>query len=260
MVKVSAASSDGVKRTKGAKGVQHPPSGRHWGGIISLATTELERLRQEKAILERVVRLTGDGIVVLGADGRVRLRHRAVVLGLHLERVDLVEATRRAAADYLRDPTRRVSLEPPEEPLEVSVDPLRLSQILMNLLSNAHKYSPPDTPIRLRLWREGGWAKVSVIDQGHGIPSEELERIFDKFHRIEDPMTMTATGTGLGSTSRESSPAPWAARWTPPTPPAAPPSPCASPGPPGRQHGQRQLRSSCCRRAPRRGPAGPPPG
>ena len=353
-----------MKRTKGAKGVQHPPSGRHSGGITSLATTELERLRQEKAILERVVRLTGDGIVVLGADGRVRLWNRAmerltgvpaggalgrsyddllagrdstggakldellagvgpdsphasaevqmassdglehwlcchhslefedgtwttdvvtvhdvtrlreierakadfvaavshelrtpitpikgyvellrtkgermseelrqdvlrtvaertnhmarliedlllasrissegpgaVVLGLHLERVDLVEVTRRAAADYLRDPTRRVSLEPPEDPLEISVDPLRLSQIVMNLLSNAHKYSPPDTPIRLRLWREGGWAKVAVIDQGHGIPSEELERIFDKFHRVEDPMTMTATGTGLG--------------------------------------------------------------
>jgi Histidine kinase-, DNA gyrase B-, and HSP90-like ATPase len=177
------------------------PHGQGLRGLLrSLATTELERLRQEKAILERV---------------------------------DLVEVTRRAAADYLRDPTRRVSLEPPEEPLEISVDPLRLSQmqILMNLLSNAHKYSQPDTPIRLRLWREGGWAKVAVIDQGHGIPGEELERIFDKFHRVEDPMTMAATAPGSACTSLASWPAPWAARWTPPAPPAALRSPCAFPWP-----------------------------
>jgi len=122
----------------------------------------------------------------------------AVVLGLRLEPTDLVEVTRRAAADYLREPTRRVTLEPPPQPLEISADPLRLSQILVNLLSNAHKYSPPDTPIRVRLWRDDGWAKVAVIDQGLGVPAEELERIFDKFHRVEDPMTMTASGTGLG--------------------------------------------------------------
>jgi PAS domain S-box-containing protein len=122
----------------------------------------------------------------------------AVVLGLQLEVTDLVEAARRVTADYLREPTRRVTLEGSAEPLEISADPLRLSQILVNLLSNAHKYSPPDTPIRLRLWREDGWAKLAVIDKGRGIPAQELELIFDKFHRVEDPMTITASGTGLG--------------------------------------------------------------
>jgi PAS domain S-box-containing protein len=122
----------------------------------------------------------------------------AVVLGLQLELTDLVEVTRRTAADYLREPTRRLKVELPAEPLEISADPLRLSQILANLLSNAHKYSPPDAPIHLRLWRDGVWARASVADRGAGIPSEELERIFDKFHRVEDPMTMTAGGTGLG--------------------------------------------------------------
>jgi len=122
----------------------------------------------------------------------------AVVLGLQLELTDLVEVTRRTAADWLRAPTHRLQLDLPAEPLEISADPLRLSQILANLLSNAHKYSPPDAPIHLRLWRDGGWARVAVVDQGRGIPDEELERIFDKFHRVEDPMTMSAGGTGLG--------------------------------------------------------------
>jgi PAS domain S-box-containing protein len=122
----------------------------------------------------------------------------AVVLGLRLERSDLVDVARRATADYLREPDCRLRLELPPGPLEVRADPLRLSQILGNLLSNAHKYSEPPVPIRLRLWRERGWAMASVVDRGRGIPREELERIFDKFHRVEDPMTMTTGGTGLG--------------------------------------------------------------
>jgi PAS domain S-box-containing protein len=122
----------------------------------------------------------------------------AVVLGLQLERSDLVEVARRATADYLRDPDCRLRLELPPGPLEVRADPLRLSQILGNLLSNAHKYSAPPVPIRLKLWRERGWAMAAVVDRGRGIPREELERIFDKFHRVEDPMTMTTGGTGLG--------------------------------------------------------------
>ncbi len=159
-----------------------------------------EELRQDvlRTVAERtshMARLIEDLLLVsrISSEGP-----GAVVLALQLELVDLVEETRRAAADYLRDPTRQVSLEPPAEPLEISADPLRLSQIVMNLLSNAHKYSPPDAPIRLRLWREDGWAKVAVIDQGRGIPEEEMQRIFNKFHRVEDPMTMTASGTGLG--------------------------------------------------------------
>ncbi|HEX8857809.1 MAG TPA: PAS domain-containing sensor histidine kinase [Actinomycetes bacterium] len=121
-----------------------------------------------------------------------------VVLGLSLERSDLVEVARAATADYLREPDCRLRLELPQEPLEVRADPLRLEQILGNLLSNAHKYSPSPLPVRLKLWRERGWAKASVVDRGRGIPRDELERIFDKFHRVEDPMTMTTSGTGLG--------------------------------------------------------------
>jgi PAS domain S-box-containing protein len=122
----------------------------------------------------------------------------AVVLGLQLERSDLVDVARRATADYLRQPDCRLRLELPSEPLVVRADPLRLSQILVNLLSNAHKYSAPPRPVRLRLWGERGWAMAAVVDRGRGIPRDELDRIFDKFHRVEDPMTMTTSGTGLG--------------------------------------------------------------
>jgi len=159
-----------------------------------------EELRQDvlRTVAERtnhMARLIEDLLLVsrISSEGP-----GAVVLGLQLESTDLVEVTRKAAVDFLRDPASRLELELPAAPLEVHADPLRLSQVLVNLLSNAHKYSPPETPVQLRLWREGGWAKVAVVDRGHGIPTAELERIFDKFHRIQDPMTMAVGGTGLG--------------------------------------------------------------
>jgi signal transduction histidine kinase len=129
---------------------------------------------------------------------RISSADRAAVPGLRRELVDLVVAARRAATDWLRRADCRLELELPDEPLQVDADPLRLVQVLANLLSNAHKYSPADQPVRLRVWQDGGWAKAAVIDQGRGIPREELDRIFDKFHRVEDPMTMTTGGTGLG--------------------------------------------------------------
>jgi PAS domain S-box-containing protein len=118
--------------------------------------------------------------------------------GLKSERCDLAQVAARAATDYLRDPRGRLRVDGPDGPLPVEADPMRLTQILVNLLSNAHKYSPSDRPVILRLHREGDWALASVIDRGRGIPREELGRVFDKFHRVEDPMTMTTGGTGLG--------------------------------------------------------------
>jgi len=122
----------------------------------------------------------------------------ATVVDMRRECTDLAEAARRAAADWRRGPDSRLELELPDGPLEVDADPLRLVQVLANLISNAHKYSPADQEVRLRVWRDNGWAMAAVADRGRGIPREELDRVFEKFHRVEDPMTMTTGGTGLG--------------------------------------------------------------
>jgi PAS domain S-box-containing protein len=122
----------------------------------------------------------------------------SAVVDMRRECTDLAEAARRAAADWLRGPDSRLELELPTGPLEVDADPLRLVQVLANLISNAHKYSPAEQEVRLRVWRDNGWAMAAVADRGRGIPREELDRVFEKFHRVEDPMTMTTGGTGLG--------------------------------------------------------------
>ena len=54
---------------------------------------------------------------------------------------------------------------------------------MFNLLDNAAKYAPPETTIRIESWQDGDMVKLQIIDEGGGIPSEEIERVFEKFHR-----------------------------------------------------------------------------
>jgi signal transduction histidine kinase len=75
---------------------------------------------------------------------------------------------------------------------------MRVVQVLSNLVSNALKYSAAGSPVDVRLNVQDGQATVDVADVGRGIPADQLERVFDKFHRVEDPMRMTTGGTGLG--------------------------------------------------------------
>ncbi len=110
---------------------------------------------------------------------------------------DLVPLVRRAAGDF-GDDGRRVLLELPAEPLPVRCDPVRVVQVLTNLIGNALKYSDADTPVQVLLSRCGETVEVQVRDRGRGIPADELERVFEKFHRVEDPLRMTTGGTGLG--------------------------------------------------------------
>jgi len=74
---------------------------------------------------------------------------------------------------------------------------LWIEQILTNLISNALKYSPATAPVEIGVSREGAGVEVSVTDYGPGIPRYELERIFDRFHRLAQSDTQTGTGLGL---------------------------------------------------------------
>jgi PAS domain S-box-containing protein len=79
----------------------------------------------------------------------------------------------------------------------VLADPDRLRQVLDNLLSNAVKYGPADGEVRVRGQREGDQVRITVIDQGRGIPPEHLPRLFDRFHRVGGANAPGGTGLGL---------------------------------------------------------------
>ena len=80
----------------------------------------------------------------------------------------------------------------------LSVDPMRLTQVLVNLLSNASKYGPIDQPIELALdLRQENTLKISVADRGSGIPAEDKQNIFRRFVRL-DEKDNAQYGIGLG--------------------------------------------------------------
>ena len=110
---------------------------------------------------------------------------------------DLVALVQRACADPGEE-GRRLRLHLPDAPVMVSLDPVRALQVVTNLVGNARKFSAAGTPVDITVRTDAGIAVVEVTDQGRGIPADQLERVFEKFHRVEDPMTMTTSGTGLG--------------------------------------------------------------
>jgi len=79
----------------------------------------------------------------------------------------------------------------------VKLDPVLFEQVLFNLLDNAAKYAPAGTTIAVRARRDGERVRVELIDEGDGIPPPDLERIFDKFYRVQSADRKRA-GTGLG--------------------------------------------------------------
>ena len=90
----------------------------------------------------------------------------------------------------------------PAEPLYVNADYAQLEMVLINLVENALKYSPPGTPLFISGRATHGDAEIAVRDQGPGVPPGDEERVFQKFYRAHTrtrvPGRQTAGGTGLG--------------------------------------------------------------
>lgn len=86
----------------------------------------------------------------------------------------------------------------PDSPVWVRGDADRLEQIVLNLLQNALKYTPSDGHVWISLVEEGGEAIFRVRDDGYGIPTELLEKIFDLFAQAPQPLARTQGGLGIG--------------------------------------------------------------
>ncbi len=77
------------------------------------------------------------------------------------------------------------------------MDFVLIVQVMVNLLDNADKYSPPEKAISVRALASPREVLVEVADRGKGIPEAEQERIFDKFYRVREPNGVGGTGLGL---------------------------------------------------------------
>lgn len=80
----------------------------------------------------------------------------------------------------------------------VQADKQGLTSVILNLLENALKYSPEGSPIIVKAERQQGRLRISVMDQGQGIPDGQKKSVFEKFYRLGNELTRQSKGTGLG--------------------------------------------------------------
>jgi signal transduction histidine kinase len=111
-------------------------------------------------------------------------------LALHRERIDLGAAVARIVgpqADVTSD-----------DGIAVDADVTRLRQVVSNIVANAVRHTPAGARVRVRVARAGGDAAVSVIDRGPGIPAQDLDRVFERFYRVDEARGRERGGAGLG--------------------------------------------------------------
>ncbi|RKH89096.1 sensor histidine kinase, partial [Corallococcus praedator] len=143
--------------------------------------------------VDRLTRLIGDMLDVSRLQsGRFTLTVAPMDLGtLAHEVVERIQSSRPERQGLL-------SLELPPAPLVGRWDEQRLDQLLTNLVENALRYSPPETPVRIRVVEEPDGVRVDVEDRGIGIPEESVSQLFTPFYRARNATEHYAGGLGLG--------------------------------------------------------------
>ncbi|MGL4177164.1 MAG: sensor histidine kinase [Dermatophilaceae bacterium] len=115
------------------------------------------------------------------------------------DRVDLSLLAMNAVSDaHAASPDHEWELDLPARPLELTGDAARLHQILANLLANARTHTPPSTRVVTRLRPEGDVIRISVSDNGPGIPDHLRSTVFERFTRGDDSRSRAHGSTGLG--------------------------------------------------------------
>jgi signal transduction histidine kinase len=151
---------------------------REWIESMHAAAKRLTKLVEELLDVSRI------------EEGRVELKRQPI---------SVKAAVKLVLSDFRIHPTGHRFEERYLDPLPpILADLDKLTQILMNLISNAVKYSPQGGPITISVTAADGTVRLSVADQGLGLPAEELPRVFERFHRVQAEDRQQIPGTGLG--------------------------------------------------------------
>ncbi len=188
--------------------------------FLSIASHELRTpltaMRGNAQLIQRRVERTGQfsekdrealGLIVKQTDRLNRMigslldlsRIQTGQLSLDKGPVDLCALTRRLVEEMrTTNQGHDLELDCPDHPLIVEGDELRLEQVLLNLLQNAVKYDPGDSPIKLTVEQRESRVCMSVADQGIGIPEAEQARLFERFYRVANANSLHVGGMGIG--------------------------------------------------------------
>ncbi len=149
-------------------------------GLIQTAREESHRLNRLVGNLLDMTRLEAGALHIHNDDGDVQ---------------DLIGSTLEQFGSRLDDHPVTVDL-PDDLPL-IPMDFVLLEQVLLNVIDNALKYSPARSLIEIRGQVEHPSLVITIADRGIGIPPEDLQRVFDKFYRVQRPDNVSGTGLGL---------------------------------------------------------------
>jgi PAS domain S-box-containing protein len=121
------------------------------------------------------------------------------LLQLECAQTAIAKLAREAVAEArVRAPGHKIRLDMVKGLPKVNLDAKRIRQVLDNIIDNAVKYSPEKTEIAVSAERKDDKLVVSISDQGVGIPTKDLDRVFDRMFRVEQGLTPTVDGVGLG--------------------------------------------------------------
>jgi PAS domain S-box-containing protein len=163
--------------------------------VLELGARDEETILLMKGQLAHLVRLVDDLLDVSRImRGRIELRKEPVELSAVIERA--IEACR----PQIGERGQSLAVKAPAEPIWLDADPVRLTQVVCNLLQNASKYSDAGGHIELEASRSDGVAEIAVRDNGVGIAAEILPRVFDLFVQAESTKGRAQGGLGVGLT------------------------------------------------------------
>lgn len=170
-------------------------------GYIQLMQREIRKdeLQKEKIAsgLDRIDRLVVQ-LTSLVSDMLDLTRIETGRLDLKKEKVILNELINEVARDFqLTNPNREILIDQSGE-ISAEVDHDKIAQVLVNLISNAIKYSPATSPIKISMHKEHNQVYISIIDKGIGISEKDHQKIFERFYRVEGKDEKQFSGFGIG--------------------------------------------------------------
>lgn len=164
---------------------------------VQAADTDIEQVRHFTSRMQievkRLTAMISDLVALSQVQGDSALRNSAPVQVQNII-AEAVDATKISAEKQHIE----VSISEDPEPGRIFGDEQQLVTALSNLISNAIKYSPTHTKVGVGSRRVGNMIEISVTDQGPGIPEGDIERIFERFYRVDPARSRDTGGTGLG--------------------------------------------------------------
>jgi len=154
---------------------------------VNAETRELLTVVDEET--DRLIRLIGDSLELVRVGERVEPRR---------ERLPVLQPIRAALTELQRNTEgRQITLVVADPELAMAADPHLIQIVVAQLVDNALKYSPPDTPVEIEAFEKSGHVHIAVRNEGTSLDDDERERIFDKFYRGRK-IRGRIEGTGMG--------------------------------------------------------------